>query len=446
MQAQQQYIDLFDSSRDIIFSHSAEAMNACRDAASDAFRKIGLPSRRVEEYRYTDLQKLFAPDYGVNLKRLPVHVNPYEEFKCFVPNLSSSLFFVVNDIVCPPVRQKSPLPDGVIIDSFANVEKTRPELLRGYYNRLATNKESVCALNTMLAQDGMLVYVPRNVTVDRPVQIINVLHSAVDLMANRRVLVVLEENASLQLLLCDHSNTDVEFLSTQVAEIFVGANASLDITCMEETNTKNRLASVTFIEQQATSRVSHNKITLHNGISRSQLEVAMRGEGAECTLSGCAILDKRQHVDNNTLIDHAAAHCDSRELYKYVLNDASTGAFAGRILVREGSQKTNASMTNQNLCATKDARMYTQPILEIYADDVKCSHGATVGQISDASLFYMRQRGILEQEAKTLLQLAFVGEVIDNVRLLPVRNRLHYLVEKRFRGELSKCMGCELCK
>ena len=151
-------------------------------------------------------------------------------------------------------------------------------------------------------------------------------------------------------------------------------------------------------------------------------------------------------MDNNTLIDHRVPRCTSNELYKYVLDGQATGAFAGRVLVRHGAQKTVSQETNQNLCATREARMYTQPMLEIYADDVKCAHGSTVGQLNDAALFYMRQRGIPLKEAKLLLEFAFINEVIDHMQLAPLRDRLHYLVEKRFRGELSKCEGCKLCK
>ena len=146
------------------------------------------------------------------------------------------------------------------------------------------------------------------------------------------------------------------------------------------------------------------------------------------------------------LIDHKTGHCSSNVLYKYVLDDQSVGAFAGRVLVREGSQKTVSQETNRNLCATKEARMYTQPMLEIYADDVKCAHGSTVGQLNDAALFYMRQRGISLDEAKFLLQFAFAAEVIDQIKVEPLRDRLHHLLEKRFRGELNKCEGCKLCK
>ena len=430
----------------MIFSHSADVMNAPRDEAYASFKEKGLPGRKVERFKYTDLQEVFAPDYGVNLNRLDIPVDPYEAFRCDVPNLSTSLYFMVNDTFCSQTLPKTALPEGVVIGSLTEVGRTNPELVAKYYNRLALNKDAVCSLNTMLAQDGLFVYVPKNVKVERPVQVINILRSDVDLMVNRRVLIVMEENAEIKLLFCDHAADDKNFLATQVVEAYVGDNASLDMYCLEETHMHSRLVSTTYIEQQRNSRVCHNSITLHNGLTRNQLDLAFKGEGAECNCNGCAITDKEQHVDNNTLITHEAGHCESHELYKYVLDGKSTGAFAGRVLVQPGAQKTASSMTNQNLCATKEARMYTQPMLEIYADDVKCSHGSTVGQLNDQALFYMQQRGISLPEAKMLLQFAFINEVVDSIKLQPLKDRLHHLVEQRFRGQLNKCEGCKLCR
>lgn len=448
MNSEQQYIDLYEQAREMIFDHAPEAMNAVRDEAFEDFRKQGFPSKKVERYKYTDIQKLFAPDYGVNLSRLQIPVDPYETFRCDVPNLSTRLYFVVNDMFYSNFHPS--LPEGVIVDSLRN----HPLFIEKYYARLAkTSDDAVTALNTMLAQDGMLVYVPKNVRVDRAIQVINILkatpqnaqHVVTDLMVNRRVLIILEEGAEIKMLFCDHAADDRNFLATQVIEAYVGENASLDLYCLEETHYKNVRVSNVYIDQQANSRVNHNVITLHNGTTRNKLDLTFSGEGAECQCYGCVIADKEQQVDNNTLIVHKAPHCTSNELYKYVLDDKAVGAFAGRVLVEHGAQKTSSQMTNQNLTATKEARMYTQPMLEIYADDVKCSHGSTVGQLNDAAMFYMQQRGIDEHEAKLLLEFAFIGEVIDQIKLEPLRDRLHQLVEKRFRGELGTCAGCKVC-
>ena len=450
-----QYIELYQQARDLICQHSSDVMNAQRDDAFEQFKSKGFPTRKEERYKYTNVQELFAPDYGLNLNRFQIPVNPYDAFRCDVPNLSTSLYFVVNDGFYEDALPKASLPEGVIVGSLSK----NAHLIGDYYNRLAANDDAVSSLNTMLAQDGLLVYVPRGVVVDRAIQVINILKTPfaslpadegqgaeASFMVNRRVLVVAEEGSAVTLLFCDHTADDLHFLTTQVTEVFAMPGSTVNLYCLEETHVKNVRVSNVYVEQQANSHVTHNVITLHNGTTRNRLDLHFRGEGAECWLGGCVIADKQQHVDNNTLVVHHVPHCDSHELYKYVLDNDATGAFAGRVLVEHGAQQTSSEMRNQNLCASREARMYTQPMLEIYADDVKCSHGSTVGQLNDAALFYMRQRGITEREARLLLQQAFVTEVIDAIALEPLRDRLRYLVDKRFRGELSKCEGCKLCR
>ena len=446
--AEQQYVDLYGQCRQLICDHSTEVMNAPRDEAYGRFSKHGLPTRKVERYRYTSLQDLFGPDYGLNLHRFDIPVDPYQAFRCDVPNLSTALYFMVNDSFYEQPSTKNRLPEGVVVGPLSE----HSQLVRNYYNSLAGRDETdgVTALNTMLAQDGLLVYVPKGVKVDRCLQVINILKApSADhqgLMVNRRVLIILEEASELKMLFCDHAADDVPFLTTEVVEVSLGIGARFDYYSLEESHYKNVRVSNVYVRQDSDSRFRHNVITLHNGTTRNQLNVSLEGEGAECICNGCVIADKEQHVDNNTLIVHAVPHCSSRELYKYVLDDEAVGAFAGRVLVKPDAQKTASEMRNQNLCATRQTRMYTQPMLEIYADDVKCSHGSTVGQLNDAALFYMRQRGIPLDEARMLLQQAFVAEVIDQIELPQLRDRLHYLIDKRFRGELNKCAGCKLCR
>lgn len=447
MSSEKQYIDLYNQCKGMINKHAPQVLNDLRDKAFDDFCRLGFPSKKVERYKYTDMQKIFEPDYGLNLNRLEIPVNPYDVFKCDVPNLSTSLYFVVNDSFYDKMLPKCSLAEGVVVGSLSKVATEHPELVAKYYGKIAnTGDDAVTALNTMLSQDGLMVYVPKNVKVEKAIQVINILRSDVDLMVNRRVLIVMEQGSEAKFLFCDHAADDRNFLATQVIEAFVGENAKLDLYCLEETHYKNTRVSNVYIEQQANSVVNHNVITLHNGITRNRLDLVFKGEGAECFANGCVIGDKSQHIDNNTLIDHQVGHCTSHQLYKYVLGDEAVGAFAGRILVRKDAQKTSSNEINQNLCTTKKARMFTQPMLEIYADDVKCSHGSTVGQLNDAAMFYMRQRGISEKEAKLLLEFAFVNEVVDQIQLELLKERLRYLVEKRFRGELNKCEGCKLCK
>lgn len=443
----QQYISLYTECREMLFAHSCDVMNSAREGALSTLQSHPLPSRRQEEYRYTDMQEFFAPDLGVNINRLEIPVNPYDAFKCDVPNLSTMLYFVVNDAFYDKALPKVCLPDGVIVDSLRRAAMLHPELVGKYYNGLAGNhKDSTTALNTLLSQDGLYIHIPRGVRLERTIQVVNILRSDVDMMVNRRVLIVAEEGAEAKILFCDHAADDKAFLTTQVVEIFVGENANVEVYGLEETHQRNTLVSNTYIRQERNSRMSHNLITLHNGRTRQTTRLVFAGEGAECWMNGAVIADKEQHIDNNTLIDHAVPHCQSHELYKYVLSDNAVGAFAGKVLVRQDAQHTLSEETNQNLLSANTARMYTQPMLEIYADDVKCSHGSTIGQLNDKALFYMQQRGIPLPEARLLLQTAFVTEVVDNIPLEPLRDRLHYLIEKRFRGELSRCEGCKLCK
>ena len=455
MKPEQQYIDLYTQAEALLRAHSADPLNDLRAKAFADFEHLGFPTRRQEDCKYTDVAQAFEPDYGMNFKRLQMPVNPYEVFKCDVPNMSTSLFFVVNDMFYnaaasgavqePVARSSSLLADqGVILGSF----RDHPELVSRYLGTLAdTSNDGLTAFNTAFAQDGVVLYVPRGVVLEKPIQLINILRSTVPLLVNRRVLIVLEDDAQARLLVCDHAMDEVNFLATQVIEVFVGRNATFDLYELEETHTGTTRLSNLYVRQEAGSNVLLNGMTLTCGTTRNTARVLLAGEQATLDLCGMAIADQNQHVDNRTVVDHAVPSCTSRQLYKYVLDDHATGAFAGLVLVRPGAQHTDARQTNRNLCATRDARMYTQPQLEIYADDVKCSHGATVGQLDDQALFYMQQRGIPLREARLLLMFAFVGEVVDTIRLDALRDRLHHLVEKRFRGELGRCRDCKMmCK
>jgi Fe-S cluster assembly protein SufD len=447
MGAKQQYIDLYSENKELILQHSSDVMNKHREKAFADFNLLGFPSQKQEEYKYTNVDKLFEPDYGLNLSRIHIPVNPYEIFKCDVPNLSTSLYFVVNDIFYDKALPKAHLPEGVLLGSLNRLSAEHPELIGKYYGKLAdTSKDGITALNTFLAQDGFLLYVPKNVQIEKPIQLVNTLRANVNLMANRRMLIILEEGASAHLLICDHAMDDMQFLSTQVVEVFVGENAQLDFYELEETHTKTVRFSNMYVNQAANSKTLFNGMTLQNGKTRNMTRISLSGQGAEVNLCGMAIADKNERIDNNTLIDHIASDCTSNELYKYVLDDHAIGAFAGKVLVRPGAQRTVSQETNKNLCATKQARMYAQPMLEIYADDVKCSHGSTVGQLDEKALFYMQQRGIPLKEARMLLMFAFVNEVINTISLEALKERLHILVEKRFRGQLNQCNGCAICK
>lgn len=246
-------------------------------------------------------------------------------------------------------------------------------------------------------------------------------------------------------MVCDHTMDDVRFLSNRVTEVFVDEYASYEHYKLENTHVKTTNLSTLLVEQKQSSNVLTNVITLHNGVTRNSIDIAINGEHCETLLCGMVIGDKKQLVDNFTSVQHNKPNCNSTELFKYVLDDVSKGGFTGKLYVARDAQKTAAFQTNKNILLNRTAKMRTKPQLEIYADDVKCSHGATIGQLDDSAMFYMRQRGIPEKEARLLLMYAFTADVIENIKIEALKDRIKMLVEKRLRGELSKCEGCVIC-
>lgn len=405
MTSAQQYIDLYHEAADLIKGKSCTVMNAVRDEAFATFLQQGFPSQKVERYKYTDVDAAFAPNYGLSLSPLTIKPSPY------IFNL-----------------------------------KEAPIDVSPYYHHIADHTDAITALNTALAHEALLIYVPRNQQVADPIVVDNWLRGTAATMMNRRVLIVLEQGAEATIIMNDHAADKQRFMTTQVVEVVCLDNARLDLYEIEETTPLCSRFSNVYIREGRDCSVKHNSITLFNGQTRNLCDVTLAGEHAEVTLNGCAIGSGNQRIDNNTLIRHRVPNCQSNELYKYVVDDKAVGAFAGKILVEKDAQKTTSQETNANLCASPNARMYTQPMLEIYADDVKCAHGSTVGVMDETALFYMRQRGIPESEARTLLKNAFMGQVVDQIKHEPLRQRLYVKVEKRFRGELDKCDDCRLCK
>lgn len=445
---EQSYIELFKENRETIERNVSSVLNSCRDRALERLQQYGLPSKQLEEYLHTDVSDFFRPDWGMNIGRLPIKTDYTEAFRCNVPNLTTLLFYLAGDrFVAGESANRVSLPEGAIIESLNSAAISYPELVMRYYGGLAKlDSASVAHINTLFTQDGLFIYIPKGVVLDRPIQLVSLMQSPVEMMVNRRLLVVLEQGASAKLLLCDHSIESRASLSTMVIECFVGEGATCSIYDMEETHSQNSRVSDIYIEQQADSSVEFKNVTLHNGRSRNSVYVTLSGTGASLNIDGIAIADKQQHIDNYTYIAHNASNCSSSELYKYVADDTAVGVFSGKVYVAEGAQQSLSNQTNRNILLTKSAKVYTQPQLEIYADDVKCSHGATVGQLDEHAMFYMQQRGITAAEAKTLLMLAFVDEVIGGIKLVPLRDRLRHLIEKRFRGDFAQCEGCNICR
>lgn len=441
MNALKQYIALHDEHRAAIEAHAPVVLNDLRRQARRVLEGAVLPRKGSEDYEATDLNAVFAPDYGVNIGRLDFDIDPASAFHCDVPNMSTCMYYTYNDIFHASHTARH-TDGGVVVESFVQAAESHPDVLCRY-GRLASLDDPTVALNTLLAQDGILVYIPDGVTAERTIQLVNLLNSVRPMMAVRRLLVVLGENAHARMLVCDHTQSSAtECLASQVIEIFAGRNSTFDYYDLEESGARTRRVSSIYVHQQQGSNVMVDGITLTNGFTRNNYHVVVDGEHAETQLLGMTVASGVQHVDTHTFIDHRAPHCHSNEMFKYVLSDKAVGAFAGKILVQPDCPRVEAYQGNRNICASDTAKMYTKPQLEIYTDDVKCSHGTTIGQLDDEALFYMRSRGISIELARNLLMQAFMSDVIDAVRLDTLRDRLRYLTEKRFNGTLANCGEC----
>ncbi len=438
-----QYIDLHDSNLEAIESHSAPQLNALRKEARKVLEGAVLPRKGSDDYEATDLNAALAPDYGVNINHVDLSRESTTKFRCEVPNLSTCLYYVFNDTFRPSATAGQS-GDKASVESFQNTK--HPEVLAKYYGTVANLANPCTALNTMLAQDGVLIYVPKGSATTKPIQLINVFDANARLMAVRRVLIVLEDNAQAKVLVCDHTKGDKQYLSLETVEVIAGRNSRLDYYHMEESDEHTTRLSQLWVSQQEGSNVLIDGITLTNGYTRNDYQIDVDGAHCDTQLLGMAIATSDQHVDNHTLINHNAPRCQSNEMFKYVLNDNAVGAFAGKILVKPNCPKIDAYQGNRNIVASPTARMYTKPQLEIYTDDVKCSHGSTVGQLDQEALFYMQTRGISLPVAQKLLMQAFMSDVIDGVRLDSLRDRLRHLVEMRLSGDAMICETCELKK
>lgn len=444
MNALEQYIELFGSARKVIDTHSSAVMNSRRQAAFEALRGAQLPAAGSENYEHTDLQAMLAPDFGLNLAKVDIDINPAATFHCDVPNLSSLLFLNLNDTPVSAMPEGTSLPIGVKAGPIREMAAKYPDLVDRYYGSLAPLSNPVVALNTMLAQDGFFVYVERGAKIEQPLQIVNILNNGAPLMAVRRVLVVLEEDAEVKILSCDHTqNPELDFLSLQTIEIIAGRNSRIDYYDMEESSERTSRISSLYLSQEEGSSVLIDGITLFNGTTRNEYHTVFNGPHAELRLLGMGIEDKKRKIETYSYIDHRTTHCHTDELMKFVVDDESVGSFAGRIHVAPGAEKTEAYQSNRNIVGSDKARMFSKPQLEIYNDDVKCSHGTAIGQLDAMQLFYLRTRGLDEATAKLLLKQAFMSDVIDGVRLESLRDRLRMLVEHRFAGvHSSSCASC----
>jgi Fe-S cluster assembly protein SufD len=414
-----------------------------QNAAFEVFSRLGIPDTKNENYRYTDLKPAFNKIYQLNTSSSHVNIEPDHIFNCDVPNLNTHVEFILNGRYMPKELDLTVLPNGIVYGSLLNACSEFPELVAKHIGSVANFKEDgLIALNAAFAVDGFFLYVPDNQAIDGALQLINLLNHHQNLLVNTRNLIILGKNSAAQVLMCDHTLADFSFLTNSVTEVILGENASFHLTKMQNENNQSTQLDGIFIHQERNSQATSNAISLHGGLIRNHFHVKLAGEGCYNETSGLYLTDRNQQITNHTLVEHLKPNCISSQKFKGVLDDEASGAFNGKIHVYPDAQKTEAYQVNRTILLTDQARMNSKPMLEIYADDVKCSHGATIGQLDEEALFYLQSRGIGRKEARLMLMYAFTDEIISSIRIPGLRERVEDLVNKRLRGELSRCNQC----
>lgn len=439
-----EYTQLYRNQSNIINKRFPDYVVKLKDQAIADFEKNGFPGKNNENYRYTDIKKLFNNDYKKTFHEEYYSLEIKEIFQCNVPELDTHLVLTINGNYYTN-NEISDIPEGMIIMSMRQAFKDYPELIKDhFYKHSEEQKDALTDLNMALFQDGFFIYIPDNIDSDKAIQIVNILRADEDRFTQQRNLIIAGKNSQLKIIICDHTLSDHHYLSNNVTEVYAGESSILDIYNIQDEHDKAWKNNQVFVHQETKSNFMSHVVTLHGGIVRNTVYVKLNKPECINHTYGIFLADHEQHIDNFSLIDHLAPECTSNELFKGVLDDMATGSFAGKILVRQDAQKTEAFQANNNILLTDDARMNTKPQLEIYADDVKCSHGATVGQLDKEAMFYLRSRGIEYKEARMLLMFAFAKEVVDKIRVTALQERINDLVEKRLRGELTRCVNCNI--
>ena len=439
-------LEHFEAQSELLISNCHQRVKEEREKAIGFLRSSRLPDSKDEKWRNSLLPKFYEKPYTFDAFPVEYSKNVNEIFQCEIHGYSAHIVSMLNGWYYGKAKATmQTLKDGVVIGSIVTAQKQYPELVEKHFGKIAnTNKDGFTAANTALFRDGIFIYVPDNVIVKNAIQLLMMVNRDDKLFMNSRNLIILGKNSKLEFMHCDDSiNHDSSFINT-LTEIYLDENASIDLYKLQNINDSTTLLNNTFIYQEANSRSKMALLTLNGGKIRNEIDIDFQGEGAEADLNGIYLVDKKQHVDNQVMVRHNVPNCFSNELFKGVLDDEASAVFNGYIYVAKNAQKTNAFQRNNNILMTPEASIDTMPFLEIYADDVKCSHGATVGQLDENAMFYLMQRGINKQDARLLLMYAFTSEVTSKIGILPLRTSIEDMIKKRLRGELSICEKCVL--
>lgn len=401
-----------------------------RTEAIKTFEAEGFPTKREEDWKYTSLNSVLKHDYSV----FPKHENALEfkdVKKYFIHEIDSYKIIFIDGKYSSHLSQTS--HDGLdvcLMSAALNKPKYRL-IIENYFNKIAP-KNGLSSLNTAFSAEGAYIHIPKNKLVEKPIQIIHFsTGNEAALMLQPRNLIVVDENSHVQIIERHQSLTDNPVLTNSVTEIFTNKRAIVDYYKIQNDKENASLIDNTFVNQKQESLAKVHTFSFGGKLIRNNLNFYQNGERIDSTMKGITIIGNKQHVDHNTLVHHIEPNCESHQDYKGIFDDSSTGVFNGKVVVNKEAQKTNAFQANNNILISDKASINTKPQLEIFADDVKCSHGCTIGQLDESAMFYLRSRGIPEKEARALLMFAFSNNVLDSVKIPEIKTRITKIIANK---------------
>ena len=401
-----------------------------RTKALQTFEELGFPTKKLEAWKYTSLNSVLKQDYSI----FPNNDNDIELAdvkKYFIHDIDTYKIVFIDGKYSSFLSETTHDEMDICLLSSALAKPKYKAVIENYFNKIA-KQDNLTSLNTAFANEGAYIYIPKNVEVEKPIQIINFTTGKENAtMLQPRNLIVAEQNAHVQIIERHQSLNDNAVLTNVVTEIYADRHANVDYYKIQNDNKNAALVDNTYIEQKSESVASVHTFSFGGNITRNNLNFFQRGEHMDSILKGITIIEGKQHVDHHTLVHHIEPNCESHQDYKGIFDERSTGVFNGKVIVEKEAQKTNAYQQNNNVLISDKATINAKPQLEIFADDVKCSHGCTIGQLDDQALFYMQQRGIPKKEAKALLMYAFANTVLESVRIPEVKQRINKIIAEK---------------
>ena len=398
-----------------------------RTEAIKLFEDKGFPTKKDEAWKYTSLNSILKHDYSVFPKQ--ENAIEYSDIKqYFIHDIDTYKIVFIDGKYSSHLSQTTHEGLDVCLMSAALTKPKYQLVIENYFNKVA-EKDGLSSLNTAFSQEGAFIHVQKNKVVNKPIQIVHFsTGNESALMLQPRNLIVVDENSHVQIIERHQSLTDNPVLTNSVTEIFANKRAIVDYYKIQNDNLNASLIDNTFVEQKQESFASVHTFSFGGKLTRNNLNYYQNGERIDSTLKGVTIIGEKQHVDHNTLVHHIEPNCESHQDYKGIFDDNATGVFNGKVIVEKEAQKTNAFQSNNNILVSDKATINTKPQLEIFADDVKCSHGCTIGQLDESALFYLKSRGIPEKEARGLLMFAFSNNVLSSVKIPELKQRITKLI------------------